>query len=59
MLPRVVGVRHLKDYELEISFTDGTVDCEHRMASEMIAEACEYLDGQIGESFDDPGYFDS
>lgn len=25
MFPRVSGVRHLKDYELEISFTDGTV----------------------------------
>ncbi len=25
MLPRVVGVRHLKDYELEVSFSDGTV----------------------------------
>lgn len=25
MFPRVSGVRHLNDYELEISFTDGTV----------------------------------
>ena len=25
MLPRVSGVRHLQDYFLEISFTDGTV----------------------------------
>ena len=25
MFPRVSGVRHLKDYELEISFSDGTV----------------------------------
>jgi len=25
MVPRVVSVRHLKDYELEIGFTDGTV----------------------------------
>jgi len=25
MLPRVIGVRHVKDYELEIRFSDGTV----------------------------------
>jgi hypothetical protein len=25
MFPRVRGVRHLKDYELEITFSDGTV----------------------------------
>jgi hypothetical protein len=25
MFPRVRGVRHLKDYELEIKFSDGTV----------------------------------
>lgn len=25
MFPRVASVRHLKDYELEISFSDGTV----------------------------------
>ncbi len=25
MFPRVIGVRHLKDYELEIRFSDGTV----------------------------------
>lgn len=25
MLPRVTGVRHLKDFRLEISFSDGTV----------------------------------
>lgn len=25
MFPRVRGVRHVKDYELEISFTDGAV----------------------------------
>jgi len=25
MFPRVTGVRHLKDYELEICFADGTV----------------------------------
>ncbi len=25
MLPRVTAVKHLKDYELEISFSDGTL----------------------------------
>jgi hypothetical protein len=25
MLPRVSAVKHLKDYELELAFTDGTV----------------------------------
>ncbi|MCA9185636.1 MAG: DUF2442 domain-containing protein [Pirellulaceae bacterium] len=25
MFPRVTGVRHISDYELQISFTDGTV----------------------------------
>ena len=25
MVPRVSGVRHMRDYELEISFSDGTV----------------------------------
>ena len=38
--------------------TDGTVDCEHKTASEMIAEAHDFLDEHEGESFEDPGYFD-
>jgi hypothetical protein len=25
MFPRVIGVRHLKDYQLEIRFSDGTI----------------------------------
>lgn len=37
--------------------TDGTVDCPHRTASEMIAAASEFLDSNTGESVDDPGYF--
>jgi hypothetical protein len=37
--------------------TDGTVDCPHRTASEMIAEAREFLDAHIGATADDPGYF--
>jgi len=35
MLPRVRSVRHLKDYELELSFTDGTIaamDLRNRVA---------------------------
>ena len=37
--------------------TDGTVDCEHRTAREMIAAAREFLDEHIGVTADDPGYF--
>lgn len=37
--------------------TDGTVDCEHRTASEMIEEAGEYLTDHIGDEIEDPGYF--
>ena len=38
--------------------TDGTVDCPHRTASEMLAEAAEFLDDRIGTSLIDPGYLD-
>ena len=38
-------------------FTDGTVDCAHRAAGEMIAEARSYLDEHLGFKVDDPGYF--
>lgn len=43
--------------------TDGTVDCLHKTATEMITEAIDYLDA-LCESADDrrfiedPGYFD-
>ncbi|MGE0533460.1 MAG: hypothetical protein AB7O68_00695 [Pirellulales bacterium] len=37
--------------------TDGTVDCPHRKAREMISSAREYLDQHVGESAEDPGYF--
>lgn len=37
--------------------TDGTVDCGHRTADEMIAEAREFLESRVGETTDDPGYF--
>jgi len=39
--------------------TDGTVDCDHRTASEMIESATEYLDDHIGDSVTDPGYFEN
>lgn len=51
MLARDLGWRPCCDV------TDGTVDCPHKTASEMIAEAGEYLDEHLGEPFDDPGYF--
>jgi hypothetical protein len=38
--------------------TDGTVDCAHRTASDMIAEAQKFLDDHIGDRADDPGYFE-
>lgn len=41
----------------DCGFTDGTVDCEHRTADEMIVEAREYLDDHIGDTVEDPGYF--
>jgi hypothetical protein len=41
----------------ECRFTDGTVDCAHQTAHEMIANAAEYLD-DYPDAVDDPGYFD-
>ncbi len=37
--------------------TDGTVDCRHRRARDMIAAARKFLTDHLGESADDPGYF--
>jgi hypothetical protein len=37
--------------------TDGTVDCEHRTAGAMIAEAGDFLLAYVGDTADDPGYF--
>ena len=42
----------------ECGATDGTIDCLHRKASNMIAEAGDFLDEHLGEPFEDPGYFD-
>lgn len=36
----------------ECGHTDGTVDCEHRTASEMLASAYDYLAEHDGEKFD-------
>jgi len=38
--------------------TDGTVDCPHKTATEMITAAAEYLDDCEGKVVDDPGYFE-
>ena len=38
--------------------TDGTVDCEHKTATQMISEAADYLDSHEGMIINDPGYFD-
>jgi hypothetical protein len=37
--------------------TDGTVDCDHQAADDMIAEARDFLQERIGSTADDPGYF--
>lgn len=37
--------------------TDGTVDCTHHTASQMIEAAQEFLDEHLGDLFEDPGYF--
>jgi hypothetical protein len=37
--------------------TDGTVDCDHRTADEMIADARDFLRAHAGDTTDDPGYF--
>ena len=37
--------------------TDGTIDCAHHSAMDMISAAHDYLNDHIGESFEDPGYF--
>lgn len=37
--------------------TDGTIDCEHESATEMIAEAAAFLSSRVGETVEDPGYF--
>jgi hypothetical protein len=36
--------------------TDGTVDCEHKTASEMICEAADFLDDRVGDTFNSKKY---
>jgi len=39
--------------------TDGTVDCSHKTASAMIADARQYIEDECLETVvDDPGFFD-
>ena len=40
-------------------FTDGTVDCKHKTASEMIENAGNFLNDHIGDTIEDPGYFEN
>lgn len=42
----------------ECGDTDGTVDCAHKKAGEMISDARAFLDAHDGETIEDPGYFD-
>jgi len=42
----------------ECGETDGTVDCPHKTVSQMIGEAQAFLDDHLGESVEDPGYFE-
>jgi hypothetical protein len=41
----------------ECRATDGTVDCPHKSATEMIGAAAEFLDELDGATCEDPGYF--
>lgn len=41
----------------ECGSTDGTIDCEHKTASQMIGEATEYLDDHIGTVIEDNSYY--
>lgn len=41
----------------ECGRTDGTVDCPHKTATQMISEAADWLDDHLGEVTEDPGYF--
>jgi hypothetical protein len=38
--------------------TDGTINCSHHTAGEMINAAHEFLDDHINDDFEDPGYFE-
>jgi hypothetical protein len=38
--------------------TDGTVDCAHKTATQMIHEAADFLDRHVDKQVEDPGYFE-
>lgn len=41
----------------ECGRTDGTVDCPHKTATEMITAAYDWLEGHQGQIVEDPGFF--
>ena len=41
----------------ECGETDGTVNCAHKTATEMINDAATFLDDNLGKRVEDPGYF--
>lgn len=43
----------------ECGETDGTVDCPHHTARDMISRAYTYLCEHEGKTIEDPGYLDS
>jgi len=55
------GIASTFGWSHEHGETDGTIDCPvcGKSASDMIMEAQEYLDDHIGDTAEDPGYFDS
>ena len=42
----------------ECGETDGTVNCAHKTATEMIDDAARFLDDNLGKRVEDPGYFE-
>ena len=41
----------------ECGETDGTGNCAHKTATEMINDAATFLDDNLGKRVEDPGYF--
>jgi hypothetical protein len=42
----------------ECGRTDGTINCIHKTAIEMISAAVDFLNEHDGDSVEDPGYFE-
>ena len=53
--PGVAG--HMGWVPCKCGETDGTIDCKHHTAHDMINSEQEFLDDHIGDEFEDPGYF--